>query len=152
MKIEVRPATEEDARFVGAHLRESDRQEVLALGLGPVEAVTVSFAGSDVCLAGCIDGVPALIFGLGLPLLGEAGEIWALGTPACGRAPVAMVKLGRVAIAEFLKVCPALENWCDARYDKTHRWLRLLGFTLGEPEPYGPKKALFRKLSIRKEE
>ena len=152
MELLVREATLEDARLVGEHLREADRREVTALGLRPLDAATLSFLGSDICLAGCIDGVPAMLFGAGASLLSDTAAAWALGTDACNRAPVAMVKFGRRAVREFLKLYPALENYCDARYAKSHRWLELLGFTLGAPEPYGPKRALFRRLTIKRED
>lgn len=152
METMIRPATLEDARMIGENLREPDRRETEALGLRPLDAAVLSFYGSDLCFTGCIDGVPSMLFGAGAPLLSDTAYVWAVGTPRCDRAPVAMVKVGRAVIARLLEVYPALENYCDARYVKAHRWLELLGFTLGEPEPYGPKRAMFRKLSIHRKE
>jgi hypothetical protein len=62
-----------------------------------------------------------------------------------------MLKYGRSKILEMLELCPKLGNYCDARYTAAHRWLRKLGFTVHPPEPYGPKRALFCRITIDKE-
>ena len=148
----MRPADLNDVRLIGRHLRESDRREVEAGGLRPEDAVMLSFCSSDICLTGCVDGEPTMIFGVGCPLLSDTGEIWALGTDTCDRVPVAMVKVGRAAVKQFLEIYPALENFCSAEYKKALRWLKMIGFTLGEPEPFGPKGAPFCRLFIQRGE
>ena len=152
MEIPVRKATEEDARRVAAALRESDRLEIEALNLDPAFALMDSFAGSDEAYAAYVDGEAAMIFGVGETMFSDEAFVWALGTDVCNRAPLAMVRIGRAMVGRFLETYPRLTNWCDARYDKTIKWLRLLGFTIGDPEPYGAKGALFRKLSIQRKE
>ena len=123
MEITVRKATLEDARYIAANLRSDDRREIEALGLDPAFAVEYSFTGSD--------------------------EAY---TSLCDRVPLAMVRLGRQMVAKFLEQYGSLENHCDARYTKTIKWLRLIGFHVSDPEPYGDKGALFCKLSIHKED
>ena len=153
MNITIREATMDDARYIAKHLRKEDRDEILALGqMTPGAMVTTSFVGSDVSFVGVIDGVPALIFGTGQKLRSDTAEIWALGTDECFKAPLAMVKYGRRVVKELLEYYPALENYCDARYTRSLRWLRQIGFTIGEPEPYGDAGALFCKLSIKRED
>lgn len=152
MEITIREATIEDAKYIGGHLREDDRREVEALGFTPECATVFSYSGSDEAYTGCVDGVPAMIFGIGAPSLADETSVWALGTPLCDRVPLAMVRIGREAVKRFLEKNPVLTNWCDARYTKTIKWLKLLGFTIGDPEPYGNGGALFCKLTIRKED
>ena len=152
MDVTIRKATLEDARYVAANLRSDDRREIEALGLDPAFAVEYSFTGSDEVYTGCVDGVPALIFGTGAPTFSDEASVWALGTSLCDKVPLAMVRLGRKMVGKFLEQYSVLENHCDARYKKTIKWLRLIGFTVGDPEPYGDKGALFCKLTIHKEE
>ena len=154
MQIQIREATAEDAQYIAAHLREEDRQEILALAECPPGAmVSASFHGSEACFTGTLDGEPVLIFGAGRSsVFSDKAEVWALGTRGCDRAPKAMVKYGRRIVREFLEYFPELENYCDARYTKSLRWLKLMGFTIGEPEPYGAKGNLFCKLSIKRED
>ena len=152
MEIDFRQATLEDIRFIGENLRESDRAEIEALGLRPSFAVRCSFEESDEAYTGTVDGEPAMIFGVGGTPLSDETSIWALGTPLCDKVPVSMVRLGRNVVNAFLEDYPVLTNHCDSRYKKTIKWLRMLGFTVGEPEPYGEKGALFCKLIIQKED
>jgi hypothetical protein len=119
--------------------------------MSPREAVMMSYAGSDDCLVGVINGKIALIFGVASPLLDDVASIWALGTDTCNEVPVSMVKVGRQIVQNFLKQYQRLENYCAADYEKSIRWLKLLGFTIGDPEPKGVHGELFCKLSIEKE-
>lgn len=146
MRTEIREATEADAEYIAEHLREADRAEIEASGCGPRGATLESFHNSDECYCGLVEGRPALIFGVTQFLFSDAGLVWALGTDDCGRVPKVMVKAGRLAVKLFSERYPVLENWCDARYEKALNWLQRLGFEIGDPEPRGPKGALFRKL------
>ena len=152
MEIEIRKATVDDARYIGAHLREDDRREIEALGLRPAGAVELSFHESDEAYTGVVGGEPAMIFGVGATMLSDEASIWALGTDLCDKVPIAMVRIGRRVVQSFLEDYPVLTNYCDSRYKKTIKWLKLLGFQVGEPEPYGEKGALFCKLIIQKED
>jgi len=152
MEITIREATIEDAKYVGEHLREDDLREVEALGFTPECATMFSFSGSDEAYTGCVDGVPTMIFGIGAPTLADDTSVWALGTDTCNKVPLAMVRIGREVVKRFLEKNSTLTNYCDARYTKTIKWLRLLGFTIGDPEPYGDSGALFCKLTIHKED
>lgn len=156
MKCVVREATEEDARFIGARLREADRREVEALGFDPAGAVLWSFRASDVIRTGELDGEPAMIFGAGGGVFGEeVGAppfIWALGTDRCFGSPKQLVRQGRRFVSEMVERYGYLENYCDARYAQALNWLRRIGFTVGEPVPYGPFGNLFCKLSIQGKE
>ena len=152
MEVEIRPATLADVRYVASNLRDSDRAEIEALGLRPSFGVRSSFEESDEVYTGTVDGKPAMIFGVGGAMLSDETSIWALGTPLCDKVPVSMVRLGRKVVRAFLESYPVLANYCDARYEKTIKWLRMLGFHVGEPEPYGEKGALFCKLEIKREE
>lgn len=151
MEITVREATRDDALFVVKHLRVDDFREVTSLGLSAKDAVILSFAGSDECSVCCVDGRPALIFGVTASLQDDAASIWALGTNDCDSIPLVMVKWGRDKVKEYLTRYPHLENYCAADYERSIRWLKLLGFTIGRPEPRGINGELFCKLSISKE-
>lgn len=151
-EVTFRPATAEDCRVVAANLREADRREVLASGFrSPLSALEASFYGSDVALAGLIDGEVSMIFGVGASVFADAGVVWALGTDNLTRHPREMLIHGRAKVRELLERFPVMENYCDARYTAAHRWLKRIGFTLSGPVPYGPHGELFVKITIRKE-
>ena len=149
--VEFREATREDALFIADRLRQADRDEVAAMGATCRMAVEGSRQMSDYAWTGLINGVPAMLFGCGAPLVSQAGEVWALGTDLCSTAPREMLVYGRKLIRMMLEIYPELQNYCDARYHAAHRWLKKLGFTVGPAEPRGPNGELFCKISIRKE-
>lgn len=149
--VEYKPAAPEDIRFVGERLREADRAEVLALGARPEVGLRMSAEASDYVWCGRIDGVPSMIFGCSQNVLSDRGEVWALGTDNCTNHPREMLVYGRSVLRMMLDIFPVLENWCDARYEKSLRWLRKIGFTVGEPEPFGAKGALFCHIMAKKE-
>lgn len=152
MEIVIRPAVLTDAEYIAANLRLGDRREIAKSGLDCRSAVLASFSGSDDCFTADIDGVPAMIFGVESRIFEEGATVWALGTDACSGVPLQMVKVGRKIIKTFLTKYSYLENYTDADYEQSHRWLRSLGFSLGEPEPHGGQGALFRKLIIRRQD
>ena len=63
-----------------------------------------------------------------------------------------LVRQGRRFVSEMVERYGYLENYCDARYVQSLNWLRRIGFTVGEPVPYGPSGNLFCKLSIQGKE
>jgi hypothetical protein len=134
MTYEVREATMDDAEYIASNLRKEDIEEIKKMReADPREAVINSFNWSDVRGTLVLDGKPALIYGVvgsgtGVP------KVWALGTDACRKAGKVMVKLGREVSDALANEYMIMENWCDADYVASLRWLRLIGFTVEEPE------------------
>ena len=149
--VEFRSATTADVRFVGERLREADRREIIALGYRPEAGLRISAEASDYAWCGLIGGVPSMIFGCTRGALSDSGEVWALGTDNCTGHAREMLVYGRRKLREMLDIFPVLENYCDARYEASLRWLRKIGFTVCEPEPFGVNGALFCRITARKE-
>lgn len=149
-RVEIKTATEKDVLFVAERLRKADREEVRAMGVTPREALLFSWQLSDYAWAGYLEGEPAMIFGCGKALNASVAEVWALGTDACTKAPREMLLYGRECVRMILDIYPELQNFCDARYTKAHRWLKKLGFQVSEPEPHGVKGEKFCKITISK--
>ena len=106
-KVEFREARIEDVRFLAPRLREADKNEVSALGFRtPLAALEASFFSSDAAFTGLIDGVPAMMFGVGAPLFAEFGTVWALGTDTLTAHPREMLVYGRRKIRELLEEFP----------------------------------------------
>jgi hypothetical protein len=98
-----------------------------------------------------VDGEVAAMFGLAGDGLGDTGEPWLLTSPAAERlAPFRYLRCGQTAVAEMLRAKPVLHNYVMASYTRAVRFVLLLGFTLGEPEPMGPNRVLFRKFEMRR--
>lgn len=149
-RVEIKPASKEEVLFVADRLREADRQEVAAMGVTPREGLLFSWQLSDYAWTGFIDGEPSMIFGCGKALNAPVAEVWALGTDRCTSSPREMLLYGRECVRMILDLYPDLQNYCDARYTKAHKWLRKLGFQVSEPEPRGVNGEKFCRITISK--
>jgi len=137
------PATEADARELAPLLRADDRAEVLALGCDPVESLLVSLSASReagtwrddgriICMAGVVP----------LSLIGQTGVPWLLGSDLVPVHRRAFLLETRRMVACWLGIFAVLRTTVDCRYEAAIRWLRWLGFSLGEPFPVA--NGLFR--------
>ncbi len=141
--ITMLPATEDDARELATLLRVEDRAEVLALGLDPVDALLGSLSGSCEAWTWRDDGRIICMAGVGpLSLIGQTGVPWLLGSDLVPVHRRAFMIETRRTVARWLGMFAVLRNTVDCRYEAAIRWLRWLGFTIGEPFALGT--GLFR--------
>ena len=136
-------ATEHNAIEVGLNLRQQDETEVmLSHGLAPVEAVVLSYEASTVCQA--IEGD----CGNTVALTGVVdNKIWLLGTSRLTATKEHRRDLCKYG-GEWVEYCLGasggyLENMVYSKNKRAIRWLKHLGFTVEQPEPFGPSAALF---------
>lgn len=136
-------ATEERAKYVAKRLRASDQTEVrLSHGMEPSLVAIESWANSDMCMA-IVDeeGAPLGMTGL------EGDLIWLLGTDGLTSTRHRRMQLCTEA-EEWVQHClkqvdGPIGNYVYAKNGRSIRWLSKLGFTIHQPEPYGPSGALF---------
>lgn len=138
------PATEADAYELAPMLRAQDHAEVIALGAEPEAALLESVRTSREALTArtgdgriiCMGGVcPAT-------LIGQTGVPWLLGTDLVPEYRRPFLRETRRMVGRWQETFPILRNVVDARYGEAIRWLRWLGFEIGEPVPVA--KGLFR--------
>ncbi len=146
------PATRELAELLAPLMRAEDVAELRAGGLTPLEGLLQSIEGSDVAQAVMVGGQVGAMFGVG-PLAGvneRVGQVWFLTGRLMSKHPAAFVRLARPAIASMLELYPVLFNVIDARYAAAVRWVKWLGFEVGEPQPFGPAGVLFVPARLRR--
>ena len=132
--ITMLPATEDDARELAPLLRSEDRAEVLALGLDPVDGLLQSLAAACEAWTWCDDDRIICMAGVApLSLIGSTGVPWLLGSPLVPRHRRAFMVETRRTVARWLGMFVVLRNVVDDDYAAAHRWLRWLGFEIGEP-------------------
>lgn len=138
MILTIRPATLDDARWIGANLREEDEREVQTAsrqtGMSAVLAAAQLRESYTLRLAtpqGSVEEHPAIIFGLS-PLNPGHAAIWMLGTPDITRAPLSILREAQHWVSHWSKQYAMLENLADERNSLHIRWIQLLGFSLGE--------------------
>lgn len=143
------PAEPAHIAHVAEHMRQADRDEVLASdGWTPHEALRESRSASFFTRALLIDGEPVAIFG-GV-FLGVAVLPWALTTDAVERHPIAFVKASKHVVRELLVTWPHLVQCIDARHVKALRWAKALGFEVEEPHVCGLAGLPFHRIVLRR--
>ncbi|WP_434456504.1 hypothetical protein JQR85_13525 [Stutzerimonas urumqiensis] len=137
-RAEVLPLTAADIDAILPDIRQADRDEIEgALHIPLRQALADALA--DHCKASkiVVDGAVVAVFGDSTHSA-EVGVPWLISTRHVERFPRAFLQVCKPEVAEMLTRHPLLLNYVDARNQAAIRWLRWLGFTFCEPEPYGP--------------
>lgn len=142
------PSTVADVYALAAALRPDDRAEVESLGVTARAGIRRSFRNAILRKTYFVDGEIAAMSGLCGTMIGDIGEPYLMTTPAAERMPVMFIKQAKAAVAEMLHHKLRLEGYVDARYERECRMLKMIGFSLGEPQPIAPTGALFRQYSM----
>lgn len=151
-KIRVQDAGLLDALALSTVLRDADRQEIEASTLTPLES---ALADAVVLSAGLCwsvyrgDDILLLMGVAPVGMLGGLGSPWLLGSERSERFGKSLHKIAREKIAQSRQTYPELVNYIDARNARSIAWLARLGFTLHEPEPYGPQGLPFHRFDMR---
>jgi hypothetical protein len=137
-------------------MRREDADEVMASGsLSPGDAVAESVDCTPDPKTLLINDEVACIFGLAVSFVSIAGSRvvipWALTTDTVDRYPKTFYKTSKQVVVKMFAENEVLVNYVDARYTSAVKWLRLLGFWVGEPEDLGPHGVKFRPIVRKKE-
>jgi hypothetical protein len=121
-------------------VRQSDADELAALGVTPEQCMREGMRHSRRSFAMFVYGYPAAMFGVVEHV--DHAVPWMVACTAVERFPIPFLRFTK----RFVDSLPMfLENAVDARNVKTIEWLRWLGFTTEEPEPMGRSGELFHK-------
>ena len=94
-EIVVRPSVVADVYRLAASLRDSNRDEIVDLGLDPRVALRANFRMAMLRRTYLVDGEVAAMTGLCGSLLGDIGFPYLMTAPPVERVPVAFLKLAR---------------------------------------------------------
>lgn len=145
--------TEEALVIIARGMREADKKEVWAShNLTPLEALKHGVETSQHSAVVVGDGKPFAVLGLTyMSLLGGTGSPWLLATDDADSYRREFILQSKAIIDEMLHICPRLCNMVHVENKKSILWLKRIGFTMCEPEIYGPEKELFHKFYMVKE-
>jgi hypothetical protein len=135
--IEITEMTLAHAYALSRDLREADRLEVEGLGLIPRHSMRKSYYESILKKTVLVDGNVAACFGGSGSILGHILHPWLMTSPRVEKCYFTLAHLYREQVKSMLASYPRLENFCDARYTKSLRLLKIVGFTVEKPEPFG---------------
>lgn len=134
--------------LIAARMRRADREEVRASGgYTPEEALRASLEASEFARTAFVDGEPLAMFGV---VAKEAMAFpWLLTTDAVCRYPLIFWHASKVIVREIREAYPMLVQAIHKDHRAALSWIRRLGFTVGEPEPFGRRGELFCPVVLR---
>lgn len=144
------PAQAEHIAALDARMRDRDRAEVEAAGFSAVRILWKSYRQSVMAWTAFVDGEIAVMAGCGGSVMGPMGHPWMLTTKAVEKTPVALIKEARIRVRAMLMAFPVLQGHVIASYEQACRLLRLVGFTLDAPAPFGKQQELFCRYTMRR--
>lgn len=134
MNYYIREALIEDASAITPHLREADRNEIIASSGSKIEqAILYSIMSSDASTVCLPDGTPICIFGVGDDTRGN-GIPWMIGTDEMIKHRKALIRDARKWIER--QEYSVLYNYVDGRNSVHIKWLRHVGFTVSDVPEY----------------
>jgi len=140
--INIRACTEVDIARLAMSLRDDDRRETEAYGFEtPYDALGLSLDRSAWALtAETIHGEIVACWGLiHESAMGNVGNPWLLTGPGVETRRRMFLTYSKREVGRMLHECPVLTAMIDARYERACRWAKHIGFTLGDPTPWGLK-------------
>ena len=128
----VEPATLEHAFVIAERMRDADAAECRKAGVTPERAMFNSYDGSFYARTLFVDGEPMAIWGVGADLIDDTARPWLFTAKGMERHARALLKIGRLEVAEMMSRYDNLWNLVDADYRGALRFVEKLGFTLGD--------------------
>lgn len=152
-KFRIVPATEAHVEEMATRVRAADVEELWASGRKtPVEAMRLGIQVSTDAWAGLVDGEVMCVFGVApYSMLTGTGVPWMVGSTLIDRHASRFAMRCRPVVNRMLDDYPHLVNYVDSRNRRAIRWLRWLGFEVGEPEPYGWQGIPFHRFEMTRE-
>ena len=153
VKVEIIPATIDDASELSFNIREADRVEIWRTSMiEPLVAAELAISMSDKSWSARCNGDLICIFGVGTTSIVTAtGSPWMLSTDNIIKYPLHFLSQCRFYIEEMSCGFDVLINHVDADNVDAINWLKWLGFKFkDEPEPYGVLGHPFYEFEMRK--
>ncbi len=143
MSLIIREAEIGDVYRLARNLRDGDRLEVAGYGVAPNIAIRASFRNALYRRVAVIDGEVAAMWGVGGAAFGCTGYPWLMTAPPVERVPVLFIRVARWELGRMRRMYHRLTGQVAAEYTMACRFLDVLGFTLGPPTEFGPRRAKF---------
>lgn len=152
MRVDLRPAEPHDPAWFAPRLRPADTAELVAASGPDVRATLERALGQSLGKAwvAMLGEEPIALFGLApFGLLASSAAPWMVGTPTLLTQGRALMEVGRAYCAMAKSEFSLLVNYVDVRNEASVRWLKRLGFEMGEPVPFGVEQRPFMRFEMR---
>lgn len=142
-------ATQAHVDQLVADMRDEDAAECAAFGLTPAQALSRCLASRNT-LAGVADDKTVAIFGL------RTGDyhprlslIWLLSSREANAHKIAFARWSKAFVDDKKHTHKWMGNFVDARYEKSVKWLKWLGFEIRPAIPLAPHGFMFHWFEMR---
>jgi len=144
--------TQELIEAIAADMRQADVEEVWASNRHtPMQAMIKGAELSDYSLIVMVDDEPCVMIGLVVhDILTGTGVPWLLGTEKALKHKRNFLIQVPAIIDEMLSICPRLFNYVHVKNKVSINWLRRIGFSFDDPEPYGLDGELFQRFYLER--
>ena len=152
--ITFEPSRERHVLDVAVRMRQCDKDELWAAGQpAPYQVLLRSIEMPGEHYTAFKDGVPIAMFGFS-DLHGNqtVGVPWMLGTDDLEDVAMTVLRQSKKHCEAAKKRFDLMLNYVDARNTTSIKWLKWLGFTIKDAEPYGPFGSPFHYFEYRKPE
>jgi hypothetical protein len=148
MSFEFVQANDTHALMLLQDLRDADKKEVEASHGMSAQQACLAAARTPEAKAIFLNGEFCGLFGI-LDVGDGVGSPWFLGTNAVLRNRKEFLKASRPIFELLSAPFSYLTNYVHVENKQSQRWIKFLGFTLYEPEPFGASGELFRPFDMR---
>lgn len=145
-------ADRKDFKLMKKIIRKEDREELEAsTGKRYEDIIDKTRDVSDISFAGYYDGKLIALFGVRtLSMMTQTGAIWMFGSKFLPAHQRVFLKHCKKCVEVMLEDYQKVFNFVDERNTMVIRWLKWLGFTFEDSQPYGPKRMPFYKFYLEK--
>lgn len=132
------PATDAHAIAMAPNLRMVDCKEIRA-DEDPLDIIRESLGKASHAWTWLVEGAPVCMWGIEpKSVMGGTAWAWFYSTEALTRCDKRTFLLGsRAMLGVLLSIYPHIEGFVDARFVASVRWIRKMGFRVGDPFEYG---------------
>lgn len=139
--------TSEDFFQVAQNMRQSDRDEAIALSGGdPADCLALSAFVSEYLQAINVDGETIAI--VGLVVRDGKGVPWMLGTDSVDKKKKSFLRSVKQAFNEMVEITPMMANYVHSKNKKSIAMLRWLGFAILPPKAFGAAGEDFNQFTL----
>lgn len=135
---------------VSNNVRQQDIDEIYASGGWTIrECLEWAFENSFWVSTILNDDEPVAILGVTpYSYVSEVAVPWLIATKSVTKIPVQFLRISRKYVQTVSDIYPILINYVDDRHSESIRYLKSVGFSVSDPEPYGYLQLPFRKFTL----
>ncbi len=132
--VEIRKTIQSDILPIAVNMRDADAKEIWDSHMStPYNALVKGMESVGNSWTILVNGVPIGMVGVSRrTLISDKGVPWLLGTDAMVSNRKLFMKISKIVLKNMSKGYKYLENYVSVENTVSIRWLKRLGFTLGE--------------------